>query len=232
MNNSITLNKVSKFFFTNNKITVLNKINYKFNKGKIYSLVGPSGSGKTTLIDILLGLLNPEKGFILYNGQPLEGHIPEWNSHVSYLPQEVFLIADTLKNNIALGVKEAKVDISKLDEAIQKSQLFELVSQLDHGVDTFVGERGVQLSGGQRQRVALARAFYHERDVLIMDESTSAMDNETEAEILKEILRLKEKKTIIIIAHRLTTLQYCDRIYKLMNGKIVKSGSYEELIQN
>jgi ABC-type multidrug transport system fused ATPase/permease subunit len=129
-------------------------------------------------------------------------------------------------------MKKDKVDNLRLNDAIQKSQLDELVSQLDQGVDTLVGERGVQLSGGQRQRIALARAFYHERDVLIMDESTSAMDNEIEAEILKEILRLKEKKTVIIIAHRLTTLQHCDRIYKIMNGKIVEFGSYEELVLN
>jgi len=228
---SIELIKIN-YSYNSKRISSLNDISLEIKAGESIGFMGPSGSGKTTLIDILLGLLTPEKGSILYNGQPLESHIPEWNAHISYLPQEVFLIADTLKNNIALGVKEDKVDSSKLDEAIHKSQLYELVSQLDHGVDTFVGERGVQLSGGQRQRVALARAFYHERDVLIMDESTSAMDNETEAEILKEILRLKEKKTIIIIAHRLTTLQYCDRIYKLMNGKVVKSGSYEELILN
>jgi len=228
---SIELRKLNHSY-NSKRISSLNDISLEIKAGESIGFMGPSGSGKTTLIDILLGLLKPEKGYILYNGEPIEGHISEWNSHVSYLPQEVFLIDDTLKNNIALGVKEDKVDSFRLDEAIQKSQLFELVSQLEHGVDTFVGERGVQLSGGQRQRIALARAFYHERDVLIMDESTSAMDNETEAEILKEILRLKEEKTIIIIAHRLTTLKHCDRIYKLMNGKIVKSGSYEELVLN
>jgi ABC-type multidrug transport system fused ATPase/permease subunit len=220
------------YSYNGRKKTSLSDISLEIKAGDSIGFMGPSGSGKTTLIDILLGLLTPEKGLILYNGQPLNSHISEWNAHVSYLPQEVFLIDDTLQSNIAFGMKKDKVDNLRLNDAIQKSQLDELVSQLDQGVDTLVGERGVQLSGGQRQRIALARAFYHERDVLIMDESTSAMDNEIEAEILKEILRLKEKKTVIIIAHRLTTLQHCDRIYKIMNGKIVEFGSYEELVLN
>jgi ABC-type multidrug transport system fused ATPase/permease subunit len=228
---SIELVKIN-YSYNGRKKTSLSDISLEIKAGDSIGFMGPSGSGKTTLIDILLGLLTPEKGLILYNGQPLNSHISEWNAHVSYLPQEVFLVDGTLQSNIAFGMKKDKVDNLRLNDAIQKSQLDELVSQLDQGVDTLVGERGVQLSGGQRQRIALARAFYHERDVLIMDESTSAMDNEIEAEILKEILRLKEKKTVIIIAHRLTTLQHCDRIYKIMNGKIVEFGSYEELVLN
>jgi len=228
---SIELVKIN-YSYNGRKKTSLSDISLEIKAGDSIGFMGPSGSGKTTLIDILLGLLTPEKGLILYNGQPLNSHISEWNAHVSYLPQEVFLIDDTLQSNIAFGMKKDKVDNLRLNDAIQKSQLDELVSQLDQGVDTLVGERGIQLSGGQRQRIALARAFYHERDVLIMDESTSAMDNEIEVEILKEILRLKEKKTVIIIAHRLTTLQHCDRIYKIMNGKIVEFGSYEELVLN
>ncbi len=228
---SIELKKLN-FSYNGKRKSFLKDISLEIKAGESIGFMGPSGSGKTTLIDILLGLLTPEEGLILYNGQPLESLISEWNAHVSYLPQEVFLIDDTLKNNISLPVKKDKVDNLKLDDAIRKSQLNKLVSELDQGVDTFIGERGVQLSGGQRQRIALARAFYHERDVLILDESTSALDNETETEILKEILRLKEKKTltIIIVTHRLTSLQHCDRIYKLMDGKVVKTGSYEELV--
>jgi len=143
---------------------------------------------------------------------------------VAYLPQQVFLIDNSLRCNVALGEEESEIDETRLREALRQARLTELVEQLPQGVHTVLGERGVRLSGGQRQRVALARAFYHGRSVLVMDEATSALDNETEKEIVAEIQRLKGQKTMIVIAHRLTTVQHCDRIYRLDQGKIVSVG--------
>ena len=148
----------------------------------------------------------------------------KWRSQVAYLPQEVFLIDNTLRHNIALGVNKEEIDEMKLHKVIHQARLSELVDQLPQGLDTSIGERGARLSGGQRQRVALARAFYHGRDVLVMDEATSALDNETEREIVKEIRELQGKKTMIVVAHRLTTVQHCDRIYRMERGKIVEVG--------
>ena len=150
---------------------------------------------------------------------------------MAYLPQQVFLVDNTLKNNVALGEEDEKIDELRLQEALSQARLTELVEQLPQGVNTFLGERGVRLSGGQRQRVALARAFYHERSVLIMDEATSALDNETEKEIVAEINRLKGQKTLIMIAHRLPTVQHCDRIYRLEKGRIVQAGTPEQVLK-
>jgi ATP-binding cassette, subfamily B, bacterial PglK len=209
---------------------VIKDISFKIKAGESIGIVGSSGSGKTTMVDLMLGLLNPNEGMVLYNDTPLKENLAQWHSQVAYLPQQIFLIDNTLRNNIALGVKEEEINNIMIDESLHQARLIELVKQLPNGVDTILGERGVRLSGGQRQRVALARAFYHQRSVLIMDESTSALDNETESEIVEEIKRLKGKKTVIVIAHRLTTVQHCDRIYRLDNGKIIESGSYKSVI--
>ena len=150
---------------------------------------------------------------------------------MAYLPQQVFLIDNSLRCNVALGEEESKIDETRLREALRQARLTELVEQLPEGVNTILGERGVRLSGGQRQRVALARAFYHGRNVLVMDEATSALDNETEKEIVTEIQRLKGQKTMIVIAHRLTTVQHCDRIYRLKQGRIVEEGSPNDVLK-
>ncbi|MGA0139306.1 MAG: ATP-binding cassette domain-containing protein [bacterium] len=147
-----------------------------------------------------------------------------------YLPQQVFLIDNSLRCNVALGEEESEIDETRLREALRQARLTELVEQLPQGVNTILGERGVRLSGGQRQRVALARAFYHGRNVLVMDEATSALDNETEKEIVAEIQRLKGQKTMIVIAHRLTTVQHCDRIYRLEQGRIVEEGTPAQVL--
>jgi ABC-type bacteriocin/lantibiotic exporter with double-glycine peptidase domain len=181
-------------------------------------------------VDIILGLLKADDNSICYNNFPLTKVLSEWRSKVAYLPQQVFLIDDTLRNNIALGVRSSDIDDSKLYKAISQAKLLQLVEQLPKGTDTEIGERGVRLSGGQRQRVALARAFYHDRSVLIMDEATSALDNATEKEIVNEIRELHGKKTMIVIAHRLTTLQYCDRIYEIDKGEVVNIGTYHEIV--
>ena len=226
----LTLDKIS-YKYPSSDQNVLSNISLTIKSGESIGIIGSSGSGKTTLIDTLLGLLDPSSGSTAINNKTMSVNNPQWRKHVAYLPQQIFLIDNTMRKNIALGVEESEIDDAKVMKAIHQVQLIDVVSQLPDGLDTILGERGVRLSGGQRQRVALARAFYHDRDVLIMDESTSALDSETENEIVKEIQQFKGKKTIVVIAHRLTTLKYCDRIYKLDNGRIVDVGSYEKIVE-
>ena len=204
----------------------------EINAGESIGLIGPSGSGKTTLVDMLLGLLEPQQGNIQYNGEGVKTVLQQWRSQAAYIPQQVFLIDDTLRHNVAFGIDNDEIDNDRLQESLRQSKLIKVVEQLPQGVETILGENGVRLSGGQRQRVALARAFYHGRDILVMDEATSALDDQTEQEIVKEIDQLKGKKTMIVIAHRLTTLKHCNRIYKLENGRVVAVGSYKELIKD
>ncbi len=205
------------------KREVLKNINLTIKRGDSIGIVGESGSGKTTLVDIILGLLEPDSGEIYFNGLSLKKDINNWQKHIAYLPQEVFIIDDKLKCNVALGVDEQDIDIELLHQSLEKASLSSLIDQLPDGEDTVLGERGVRLSGGQRQRIALARAFYHKRDILIMDESTSSLDNETEKEIVEEIKNLKGDVTMIVIAHRITTIANCDVVYKILKGEIVNS---------
>ena len=227
---SLTLKQVH-FFYPDSKYNALDGISLKIHAGESIGFIGPSGSGKTTLLDTLLGLFKPQKGCIEYNERNINKNLREWQSQVAYIPQQVFLIDGTIRQNVTLGVNDDEIDENKLHESLRQARLMDLVETLPQGVNTVLGERGVRFSGGQRQRVALARAFYHGRNVLIMDEATSALDNATEGEIVREIELLKGSKTMIVIAHRLTTLKHCDRIYKLQDGKIVTMGSYSEIIE-
>ena len=229
--NNLTLKNLD-FSYENSNRLALNNISLKICAGESIGLIGASGSGKTTLVDMILGLLKHQDNELFYNNRPLNKYLSKWHSQVAYLPQQVFLIDASLKCNVALGLGEKSIDMDKLDDALRKAQLSELVSELPHGVDTMLGERGVRISGGQRQRVALARAFYHGRSVLIMDEATSALDTETESEIVNEIERLKGDITMIVIAHRLTTVQHCDRIYRLEKGVIVEEGNFQKVAQS
>jgi len=210
------------FLYPNTKTTVISNASIRINSGDSIGFVGGSGSGKTSVIDLILGLLEPQDGLILYNGDPMQNHIREWRSKVAYLPQEVFLTDDSLRSNIAMGEYPEDINDDLIYQALLQADLSGFVRQLPEGIDTILGERGSRISGGQRQRIALARAFYNRRDVLIMDESTSALDDDTENEILNEIKRLKGRKTIIIIAHRLSTLKHCDRIFHLKNGILLE----------
>lgn len=208
----------------------LKGVSLSFVFGECIGFVGKSGSGKSTLLDVLLGLLLPNSGNIIYNGRALtENNLRCWQDRVAYLPQNIFLIDDTLRRNIALGVEDHLIDEARVMTALRQAQLFGMSQRLPNGLDTIIGERGVRLSGGQRQRIAIARAFYHQRDVLILDEATSSLDNETEFEIVNEILRLKRRMTLIIIAHRLATVQHCDRIYRVEDGEVVASYAPSEL---
>ncbi len=216
--NEIALDKI--YFNYNNKVSVLSEVTLNVKSGEAIGIMGDSGSGKTTLLNVLLGLITPQKGQVTFNGNPIKENVHLWHKHLAYLPQETLIIDDTLRQNIAFGVDSDKIDDDLILSSIRKSSLSQVVGQLPEGIETVLGENGIKLSGGQRQRVALARAFYNNRDVIIMDESTSALDAEMETEIIKEIQLLKGKVTLIIVSHRISTIKYCDRIYKLNNGNI------------
>jgi ATP-binding cassette subfamily C protein len=218
------------FSYPTRDVKVIDNLSLKVSKGESIGIIGPSGSGKTTLLDIMLGLINIDKGKVLFNGENLNQNFDKWKSNIAYIPQNIFIIDDTIARNIALGVSEHMIDYAKLKQSVHQSKLSDLVKKMPKGMDTILGESGVQLSGGQRQRVALARAFYHNRDILVMDEATSALDNEIEKEIVNEIKDLKGKKTLIVIAHRLSTVEHCDYIYKIDRGVIVKKGNFKSVV--
>lgn len=210
------------------KIKALNNISLKINKGQSVGIIGPSGAGKSTLINILLGLLSPDEGTILIDNEPLKNaHI--WLGKAAYIPQSIFLLDDTMRRNIAMGVDDSDIDEDKLVQTVELAKLTEVIDKLPEGLDTVIGENGVRLSGGQRQRVALARALYHEREIIFLDEATSSLDNETEKEVINSIKLLKGLKTLVVIAHRLTTVEHCDIIYKVQDGSIVQSGTFAEV---
>ena len=215
------------FSYLNNEINILKNINISIDSGLSVGIVGKSGSGKTTLIDLMLGLLTPKSGLIFINDKPLKDIIDLWRNSIAYLPQDVFLIDDSLKSNIALG--EENVDEKKLQESLEKAKLDVFVKNLPNGVETSFGDEGSRLSGGQRQRVALARAFYKEKKILFLDESTSSLDAQTEQEINNEITSLGREYTKIIISHKESSLVNCDLIIKLHEGEITKIGSPSEV---
>ena len=203
----------------------------KILSGESIGFIGGSGSGKTTLINIIIGLLKPDFGSVEIDGFRLtDDNVQDWQKNIAYLPQQIFLIDDTLMKNIAFGIPDEKIDNERVLISLKKAKLLSFVETLEAGVNTIIGESGVKLSGGQRQRIALARAFYHERGILILDESTSALDSETEQEIIKEINDLKGRVTIIMIAHRHSTLRNCDKVFRLRDGKVETSGSPKELL--
>ena len=202
-------------------------------RGSSVGFVGQTGSGKSTLINLLLGLYEPTKGDILVDGKPLGKPVPlKWQLKIGYVPQEILLLDDNLLRNIALGIPDDMIDHQRLEAAIASAQLQEVIAKMPQGLETQVGERGVMLSGGQRQRVGLARALYFDPEMLILDEGTSALDNETEAKFMRAVASLQGEITVISIAHRLTTVRACDSIYVLIDGKIAESGSYEELMES
>jgi ATP-binding cassette subfamily C protein len=192
--------------------------------------VGESGAGKTTIVDVILGLLEPQKGLIEVDGQNVYKCTEKWQKNIGYIPQEIYLLDDTIRRNICFGIPDDEIDEESLQTAIKTAQLTELIGNLEKGDRTKVGERGIRLSGGQRQRIGIARALYHNPQVLVMDEATSALDNITEKYVINAIERLKGEKTIIMIAHRLTTVENCDTIYLMKNARVIASGTYSELV--
>jgi ABC-type multidrug transport system fused ATPase/permease subunit len=218
------------FKYEQSENLVLTDINLKINSGEAVGFVGQSGSGKSTLIDIMLGLLTPLSGAVLVNGQKVSGIKSDWQKAIGYIPQTIFLMDDSLRRNIAIGIADSEIDEVAIHEALKSAQLEEFVASLPEGLDTVVGERGVRLSGGQRQRIGIARALYHRPSVLVLDEATSSLDTETEHGVMQAVQALQGDKTVIIVAHRLSTVEYCDRLYRLDAGRIVDEGTFDEVM--
>jgi len=228
---SIRLSDIT-FQYPGARVPALQGVELVFRKNGSTALVGPSGSGKTTIADLLLGLYRPDAGTISVDDRPLaDNDLEAWRSRIGYVPQSIFLTDRTLAENIAFGVPREKIDRLAVERAARAAQLEEVIVKLPHGLDTPIGERGVRLSGGQRQRIGIARALYHDPELIIMDEATSALDSMTENEIVNQISRISETKTLIIIAHRISTIRECDHIYLIDSGKVRGSGGYESLMK-
>ncbi len=216
-----------KYPNTNND--VLKNVSMEIKKGESIAFVGKSGAGKTTLADIILGLLKPQKGTVKIDEANIE-EIPEKRSRIiGFVPQNVNLLDDTVRRNVAFGIKDEEIDDEKVWNALEQAQLKDIIEGYEKGIDTEIGERGIRFSGGQRQRFAIARALYYNPEILVLDEATSALDTETETSVMEAIESLQGHKTLIIIAHRLTTIRNCDKIYEIANGKAVER-KYEELV--
>jgi len=212
--------------------SVLTDINLKINFGEMVGVVGSSGAGKSTLVDLFLGLLSPASGSILVNGNNVDIHSKAWKSRIGYVPQNIVLVDDSIRRNVAFGLEDADIDEVKVVSAIKAAQLESFVSSISEGLDTLVGEHGIRLSGGQRQRIGLARALYSNPDILVLDEATSALDVQTESDVMSAIRSMHGKKTILIVAHRLSTVEECDRVVRLDQGRIIQIGSAQDVINS
>jgi ABC-type multidrug transport system fused ATPase/permease subunit len=229
-NREIQISGLSFSYPDANKKT-LDNISFAINYGQTVGIIGPSGSGKSTLVDVILGLLTPTGGNIEVDGKDISSSMRGWQNLIGYVPQTVFLSDDTLRRNIAFGIPDGEIDNEAVRKAVKYAQLEEYVSTLDLDIDAFVGERGVRISGGQRQRIGIARALYHNPSVLVLDEATSSLDNETEKGVMESIIALQGSKTILIVAHRLTTVQHCDKIFRIQHGKLVEAGTPNEIFE-
>jgi ABC-type multidrug transport system fused ATPase/permease subunit len=208
----------------------IDRLSISLRAGETLGIVGSSGSGKSTLVDVMLGLLEPTSGSVEVDGQDVRRGLRSWRRQVGYVPQTIYLTDDSLRRNIAFGIADRDIDEKAVLRAVTFAQLDTFVRSLPEGLDTFVGERGVRLSGGQRQRIGIARALYHNPPILVLDEATSALDIATEAEVMKSVAALQGKKTIVIIAHRLSTVEHCDRMYRLEQGRVVQEGPPSEVL--
>jgi ABC-type multidrug transport system fused ATPase/permease subunit len=218
------------FKYEQSENLVLSNVKMRIQSGEAVGFVGQSGSGKSTLIDIMLGLLEPQNGSVLINGQTITNVKQSWQQQIGYIPQTIFLMDDSLRRNIAIGIADKEIDEAAIVDALKSAQLEDFVASLPEGLDTVVGERGVRLSGGQRQRIGIARALYHRPSVLVLDEATSSLDTETEHGVMQAVQALQGDKTVIIVAHRLSTVEYCDRLYRLDAGRIVDEGTFDEVM--
>ena len=210
------------FAYPNTEKKILDSANMVLPIGSSIGIKGPSGAGKTTVVDILLGLLDMNEGVILCDGLDIKEYRNEWLSHIGYIPQNVYLTDNSIKMNIAFGMNDTEISEERVWEVLREAQLEEFVNELPDGIETAVGEQGVRISGGQKQRMGIARALYHNPEILVFDEATSALDNETETAIMDAIAQFKGKKTMIIIAHRLRTIEQCDIIYEVSKGQILR----------
>ena len=215
----ITLRDVC-FTYPNAPAPALNHLSLAIQRGETVGFIGPSGSGKSTLVDVVLGLLTPSAGTILLGNSDIQNILRGWQNQIGYVPQSIYLTDDSLRRNVAFGLSDNKIDNAAVARAIRSAQLEDFVCSLPEGLETVVGERGIRLSGGQRQRIGIARALYHDPSVLVLDEATSALDTATEQGVMEAITALHGTKTILIVAHRLSTVEHCDRLYRLNFGRL------------
>jgi len=212
---------------------ILNELNLSIAKGSRVGFIGTTGSGKSTLLDIVMGLLKPTEGTLAVDDQDITaGNHRAWQAHIAHVPQAIFLADSTIEENIAFGQPKSKIDRQRVIQAAKQAQIADLIETWPDQYKTFVGERGIRLSGGQRQRIGIARALYKKADVIIFDEATSALDNETEQAVMEAIEGLSDDLTVLIIAHRLTTLKNCTQIVELGDGGIRRIGNYQDIVDN
>lgn len=209
----------------------LQNINLTIKPGAFVGFVGESGAGKSTLIDVMLGLLKPSEGTVLIDNVDIQSNLRSWQDQIGYVPQSIYLTDDSLRRNVAFGIADEEIDEDAVLKSLSGAQLENFVKDLPEGVDTIMGERGIRLSGGQRQRIGIARALYHNPSVLVLDEATSALDSITESEFMEAVKNLHEEKTVIIIAHRLSTVKYCEWIYELAKGQIIEMGEVSKVLE-
>ena len=221
LNNCVELNNIT-YAYPNTTKLIFDGADMKIPVGKSVGVVGSSGAGKTTIVDILLGLLQISSGEILSDKKDIFANMSAWLNNIGYIPQTIYMLDDTIRNNVAFGVNPEDIDDERVWQVLEEAQIKEYVEQLEDGLDSEIGERGVRISGGQRQRLGIARALYHDPELLVFDEATSALDTDTETAIMEAVENLHGRKTMVIIAHRLRTIENCDIIYEVKDGKIIK----------
>jgi ABC-type multidrug transport system fused ATPase/permease subunit len=217
------------FFYPETSSPSINNVTMKVGKGQMVGIVGQSGSGKSTLIDLILGLLKPGSGRILCDGVDIAKNLKGWQSQIGYVPQSIYLTDDSIRCNIALGLRDDEIDDQKIRTAIKAAQLDNFINALPDGLETLVGERGVRISGGQRQRIGIARALYYNPEILVLDEATSSLDVVMAKEVMNAVEKMRGERTILIVAHQIATIKNCDQIYFLESGVLADSGKFEDL---
>ena len=222
LKDKIELNHIS-FHYPDTDKSIFSDAQMQVSKGQSVGIIGASGAGKSTIVDVLLGLLHAQEGEITCDGVNIFKNYESWLAQIGYIPQSIYLIDESIRDNIAFGIDADKIDEKRVWEVLEEAQLKEFVQELPEGLDTTIGDRGVRLSGGQKQRIGIARALYHNPEILVFDEATSALDNDTEAAVMDAVNSFHGKKTMIIIAHRLNTIEKCDVIYKVENEKLIKT---------
>jgi ABC-type multidrug transport system fused ATPase/permease subunit len=220
----LEMRKVS-FRYPGAAALALHEISLAVRRGESVGFIGASGSGKSTLVDVVLGLLTPNFGQVVVDGRDIQQNLRAWQDQIGYVPQSIYLTDDTITRNVAFGLSNEQINDAAVRHAIQAAQLNEFVASLPDGLETLVGERGIRLSGGQRQRIGIARALYHDPAVLVLDEATASLDTATETGVMQAVLALHGSKTILIVAHRLSTVEHCDRLYRLDQGRVRGEGA-------